>query len=240
MTEQLSPREDTQSLEGLSYSQQYDILYKTQPLNIKAIVPKPNPEAQAQEPGATKVFLSDVYSVKKRPFFLRKWNATDIAYTAFLGGVHILACFAPFTFSWPMFWLFVASYFVTGCLGITLSYHRQLSHRSFQTPKWLEYVLAYCGVLAVQGDPLEWASTHRYHHLHTDTPLDPHSTYEGFWWSHLGWVLDNEVSRAQQGKAMSPRAGARQLSSAAQLSSSQSRKENHAFPKPAPTPVAAY
>ena len=87
-----------------------------------------------------------------------------------------------------------------GCLGITLSYHRQLSHRSFTTPKWLEYALAYCGVLAIQGDPLEWVSSHRYHHLHTDTPLDPHSPYEGFWWSHMGWLLDNKVwaSRPQE------------------------------------------
>lgn len=84
-----------------------------------------------------------------------------------------------------------------GCLGITLSYHRQLSHRSFQTPKWLEYVLAYCGALAVQGDPIEWASSHRYHHLHTDTPLDPHSPYEGFWWSHAGWLLDHEAVEAR-------------------------------------------
>ena len=80
-----------------------------------------------------------------------------------------------------------------GCLGITLSFHRQLSHRSFTTPKWLEYALAYCGVLAVQGDPIEWVSSHRYHHLHTDTPLDPHSPYEGFWWSHMGWLLNNGV-----------------------------------------------
>lgn len=79
------------------------------------------------------------------------------------------------------------------CLGITLSFHRQLSHRSFQTPKWLEYVFAYCGVLAVQGDPTEWVSSHRFHHLHTDTPLDPHSPYEGFWWSHMGWLLDEKV-----------------------------------------------
>ncbi len=83
---------------------------------------------------------------------------------------------------------------LAGCLGITLSFHRQLSHRSFQTPKWLEYALAYCGVLAVQGDPIEWVSSHRYHHLHTDTPLDPHSPYEGFWWSHMGWLLNNGVS----------------------------------------------
>jgi len=80
-----------------------------------------------------------------------------------------------------------------GCLGITLSFHRQLSHRSFATPKWVEYALAYCGVLAVQGDPTEWVSSHRFHHLHTDTPLDPHSPYEGFWWSHMGWLLDNKV-----------------------------------------------
>ena len=45
-------------------------------------------------------------------------------------------------------------YFITGCLGITLSYHRQLSHRSFTTPKWVEYILAYCGVMSVQGDPM--------------------------------------------------------------------------------------
>lgn len=129
--------------------------------------------------------------------------------------------------------------FVCRCLGITLSFHRQLSHRAFQTPKWLEYALAYCGVLAVQvppvanplltcllarsgngmplhllvrqsprrqsnadrpvrissqqGDPTEWVSSHRFHHLHTDTPLDPHSPYEGFWWSHMGWLLDEKV-----------------------------------------------
>jgi fatty-acid desaturase len=37
------------------------------------------------------------------------------------------------------------------------------------------------------------ASSHRYHHVHCDTPLDPHSPYEGFWWSHMGWLLDNKV-----------------------------------------------
>ena len=44
-----------------------------------------------------------------------------------------------------------------------------------------------------QGDPTEWVSCHRFHHLHTDTPLDPHSPYEGFWWSHMGWLLDEKV-----------------------------------------------
>lgn len=177
----------------MSYSRQYDELYKY-PLNTKQPIDKPSKEKQALEPNSHKVLLSDVYAKGKRNPKIRKFNATDLQYTLFLGGMHILACFAPFTFSWPMLYLFLGTYFVSGCLGITLSYHRQLSHRSFQTPKWLEYTLAYCGVLAVEGDPLEWVSSHRYHHLHTDTPLDPHSPYEGFWWSHCGWLLDNTAT----------------------------------------------
>ena len=163
------------------------------PINPKQPVNKPSKVAQALEPDSTRVLWSDVAVTTKRPYVRRSWNSVDKAYTGFIAAMHALALMAVFTFSWPMFWLFVATYVVTGCLGITLSFHRQLSHRSFQTPKWLEYVLAYCGVLSVQGDPIEWVSSHRYHHLHTDTPLDPHSPYEGFWWSHMGWLLDNEV-----------------------------------------------
>lgn len=140
------------------------------------------------------VIFSDVYSVPRRPvFWERQWNPTDIQYGVVIGAMHLAALAAPFCFSWENFALFASGYFITGCLGITLSYHRMLSHKSFQVPKWLEYTLAYCGVLAVQGDPMEWASTHRYHHLHSDTPLDPHSPYEGFWRCHFGWLFDNEV-----------------------------------------------
>ena len=117
----------------------------------------------------------------------------DFLYIAFIGAMHLLALAAPFTFSWANLGLFAGMYFITGCLGITLTYHRLLSHKSFAVPKWFEYILAYCGAMAVQGDPMEWASSHRYHHQHTDTPLDPHSPYEGFWWSHAGWLFDNQV-----------------------------------------------
>lgn len=184
----------TSQLAGLSYNKQYDLLFK-EPLNTRQVVPKPNRAAQAKEAGAHKVLLSDVWGVQRRPTMLqgRKMNSKDWTVTLFLGAMHMLALAAPFTFSWDMVKLFFAAYFVTGCLGITTSYHRMLSHKSFQVPKWLEYPLAYCGVLAVQGDPMEWASSHRYHHLHTDTPLDPHSPYEGFFWSHWGWLFDNEV-----------------------------------------------
>jgi stearoyl-CoA desaturase (delta-9 desaturase) len=183
--------------DGISFSKQYDQMM-TEPLNAKRTVPKPSKVKQAQEPGAKPIFLSDVYVVpKRRIFFGREWNAKDISYAAFIGGMHLLALAAPATFSWPMVALFFGSYFVTGCLGITLGFHRMLAHRSFSVPKWLEHIFAYCGVLAMQGDPAEWASTHRYHHKHCDTPLDPHSTYEGFWWAHFGWLLDSNATLAR-------------------------------------------
>lgn len=156
---------------------------------LRALLPPP----RTQGPPRLQIPFTDIYKVAKQNYFLnRKFNSKDWIYVAWMVAMHGLALFAPATFSWEMVALFFGTYFVTGCLGITLSYHRQLSHRSFKTPKWLEYTLAYCGVLAIQGDPIEWASAHRYHHLHTDTPLDPHSPYEGFWWSHMGWLLDNE------------------------------------------------
>jgi len=139
----------------------------------------------------TRLFLSDVIAnPRKKLFFNRKYTATDLGYIGFMTVMHGLIFLAPQTFSWANVGLFFATYVVTGMLGITLSFHRQLTHKSFETPKWLEYVFAYCGVLAVQGDPIEWVSSHRHHHAQCDTPRDPHSPYEGFFWSHMGWLLD--------------------------------------------------
>lgn len=155
-----SDKQDVKKLKELSYSKQYDTLFQS-PLNPKRAVPKPSFEAQTKEPDGKRVLLSNVVATKKRTLFNREWNQTDLGYLAFILGMHVLALGAPFTYSGKMLIWFLAAYFVTGCLGITLSYHRQLSHRSFTTPKWLEYALAYCGVLAGQGDPLEWVSSHR-------------------------------------------------------------------------------
>jgi stearoyl-CoA desaturase (delta-9 desaturase) len=73
--------------------------------------------------------------------------------------------------------------------GITLGYHRLLTHRSFKAPRWVERVLATCGTLALQRSPLEWVGHHRMHHAGVDTPKDPHSARQGFWWSHVGWLV---------------------------------------------------
>lgn len=48
--------------------------------------------------------------------------------------------------------------------------------------------------LYVQGHPIEWVSGHRYHHAQCDKEADPHSPYDGFFWSHMGWLFDSKVN----------------------------------------------
>ncbi len=102
--------------------------------------------------------------------------------------VHLGALFALLAFSWPAVGVFVVLQGITA-LGITLGYHRLLTHRSFQVPKWLEYVFTLCGSLALQGGPIKWVATHRVHHAFADRPQDPHSPARGFWWAHVFWLF---------------------------------------------------
>jgi stearoyl-CoA desaturase (delta-9 desaturase) len=103
--------------------------------------------------------------------------------------LHLGLLFAPATFNWPAFWVFFTLQWITGGLGICLCYHRLLAHRSFEAPKWLEYVLTLCGSLALQGGPIKWTATHRVHHAFSDRPQDPHSPTRGFWWAHMLWLF---------------------------------------------------
>ncbi|MBD2104157.1 acyl-CoA desaturase [Leptolyngbya sp. FACHB-261] len=107
----------------------------------------------------------------------------------FMAGIHLGALFAPFAFSWPAVGLALFLHWITGGLGITLGFHRLVTHRSFQTPKWLEYCFVFCGTLACQGGPIDWIGLHRMHHVYSDQLQDPHDSRQGFWWSHMGWML---------------------------------------------------
>lgn len=79
-------------------------------------------------------------------------------------------------------------YFMTG-LGITAGYHRLYAHRSYNASPALQYILLCWGAGAVQGSVKWWSRGHRAHHRYTDTKLDPYSAHEGFFWSHIGWML---------------------------------------------------
>jgi sn-1 stearoyl-lipid 9-desaturase len=99
-----------------------------------------------------------------------------------------ICAFLPGLFSWQAVGVALLLHWITGGLGITLGWHRLLSHRSFQVPKWLEYFFALCGTLALQGGIIWWVGLHRHHHLHSDEDLDHHDSKKGFLWSHVRWM----------------------------------------------------
>ncbi len=74
-------------------------------------------------------------------------------------------------------------------MGVTVGYHRLLSHRSFRVPKAIEYFWVLGGYLAFEGSPMWWAAMHRAHHRYVDTPLDPHSPRYGIKNAHYGWIF---------------------------------------------------
>ena len=78
-------------------------------------------------------------------------------------------------------------YFSVG-FGITVAYHRVLTHRSANLRKPLLYALVLAGLPA--GPPAAWVGNHRRHHSDSDGPNDPHSPItDGFWYAHCGWYL---------------------------------------------------
>lgn len=124
------------------------------------------------------------------------WSLSRIAAISL---IHLGALAAPWYFSWSALVVLIISAFVCGCLGITVGYHRLLTHRSFKCPTWLEYTLATIGTLNWQGGPIKWVGTHRIHHAESDMPKDPHSPHHGgFWWSHIVWVLRGDSFAARE------------------------------------------
>ena len=107
----------------------------------------------------------------------------------FLSIFHVGAVGALFFWSWPAVLSGVLFYWIAGSLGIGMGYHRLITHRGYKVPKPVEYFLIMCGSLALQGGPIQWATTHRIHHAHTDRKGDPHTPRDGRWWSHMGWIL---------------------------------------------------
>ena len=103
--------------------------------------------------------------------------------------VHLGCLLAPFYFTWPAFWVCVALYLITGALGITVGFHRLLTHRSFKTPKAVEYALTIIGCLTAQRSPIFWVATHRQHHAASDEDDDPHSPRHGLIWAHFLWCM---------------------------------------------------
>lgn len=118
-----------------------------------------------------------------------KSNEFNWVFFAVIASFHLGGLASFFCFHWSSLVIFLAIWILSQNVGIAVSYHRQLTHRGFTTPKWLEHVMALCGAMALQGSPTYWVAVHRMHHQYTDKPGDPHSPRDGKWWSHMGWIL---------------------------------------------------
>ncbi len=164
-----------------------------------------NTQALAELPPSCGASLSDTVSQttienpSRQPKI--KWPAT-----IFIIGSHLLALAGLFTFSWHALIVCLALHWITGGLGITLCFHRLLTHRSYKLWKPLEYFFAVCGTLACQGGPISWVAAHRLHHAKSDQDGDPHSPLDGMFWAHMGWCLhqNKTIDEFDQYKRFAP------------------------------------
>jgi stearoyl-CoA desaturase (delta-9 desaturase) len=85
-----------------------------------------------------------------------------------------------------------ARFYFIRMFAITAFFHRYLSHKTFQTSRIVQFIFVLIGTMSAQRGPLWWAAHHRYHHHFTDTDQDPHSAKAGFWYSHVGWFLNEQ------------------------------------------------
>ena len=98
---------------------------------------------------------------------------------------------------WTSVGIMVGIYLATA-FGITIGYHRLLTHRAFETHRPIKYLLAVLGSMAVQGPVIGWVADHRKHHAHTDEEGDPHSPHvgegsglRGLYHAHVGWLFED-------------------------------------------------
>jgi fatty-acid desaturase len=122
-------------------------------------------------------------------------NGINWSTAVFMALFHIGAVAALFMFNWKALLVAILLWWVAGSLGVGIGFHRLLTHRSYKTPKLVEYFLTICGTLALEGGPIYWVVTHRIHHAHADAAGDPHTPRDGGWWSHMGWILSGTAQQ---------------------------------------------
>ena len=125
-------------------------------------------------------------------------TAVVLPFAAFIAAIFILWN------SWvgPTDLAILAGMYLVTALGITIGYHRMLTHRAFDAPKPVRYTLAILGSMAVQGSVIDWVADHRKHHAFTDEDGDPHSPHghgggfkgavHGLWHAHMGWLWQTQ------------------------------------------------
>ena len=97
---------------------------------------------------------------------------------------------------WPDLAILLTMYALVA-FGVTVGYHRMLTHRSFRPNPVVKTLLLILGSMALEGDALQWAATHTKHHALSDRAGDPHSPVDGFFHAHLGWIFAESDARSE-------------------------------------------
>ena len=87
----------------------------------------------------------------------------------------------------------LAVFYLCTSLGITVGFHRMLTHGSFEAPWFVRGILLVFGMWALEGSPMSWVATHTKHHACSDQEDDPHSPLRGFFHAHMWWLLNARV-----------------------------------------------
>lgn len=152
-------------------------------------------------------------STGAEPIFAGRQSPGETTLIAVFTIVPLLALLVavPFAWGWGLGWtdiaLAVAFYAATG-LGVTVGFHRYLTHRAFKAARPLRIALAVAGSFAMQGPVIEWVADHRRHHAYSDKEGDPHSPWlfgtgpvalaRGFWHAHMGWLFGRDLTNARR------------------------------------------
>lgn len=142
-------------------------------MSATTLEPSAAPPAGRDDPGARVAWWSAI------PFF----------------AVHLAPLGALFVVVTWQDWVLCAGLYVSRMFLITAGYHRYFSHRSYRMGRVPQVVTAALATTAAQKGPLWWAGHHRVHHRFTDIDGDVHSPRDGFWWSHVGWILSTRYKR---------------------------------------------
>jgi stearoyl-CoA desaturase (delta-9 desaturase) len=142
-----------------------------------------------------------VSRLDSRPVAARLAPERESAVSKALVGVVVVAPFVALLVAAHQLWdhgigwkdvaLLVGTY-IPISLGVTVGFHRLLTHKSFQAHPIVKFVLLGCGSMAIEGNCIGWAADHLLHHQLSDQDGDPHSPTAGFWHAHLGWLFDGQ------------------------------------------------
>jgi stearoyl-CoA desaturase (delta-9 desaturase) len=105
---------------------------------------------------------------------------------AFQALAHASLVYLLFVGHWWQFGVVALVYFFNGCLGMTMTYHRLLSHSGYPAPRWFQIFGTLCATVGLTGSAISWVSIHREHHRYMDTDKDPHAPrFKGWWYTHF-------------------------------------------------------